>query len=220
MGEVKSRAISRQTAPLLLPGNACWAGGNPNHPAALSDQPPQFAEPPGPVFAVSTRGWRQQGRVCRLHMRGSEPSAAPAQQREGLHGQQAPPHTLTFSTFAYFLISISFLPFSSNSTVLTASRAMLQARSDQRFMALVFIALLIILSIISLLLTSTGVLTGRKERTQHYPRARAVPSPRSPSPGPFYGHGSLQHHCWAAQSPTPLLSSSPQPARTRFSSEC
>lgn len=68
--------------------------------------------------------------------------------------------TLTFSTLAYFLMSISLRPFSSISTVLTASRAMLQAMSDQRLRALVLMAELMIFSIISLSLTSTGVLGG------------------------------------------------------------
>lgn len=69
----------------------------------------------------------------------------------------------TFSTLAYFLMSISFLPFSSNSTVLTASRAMPQAKSAQRLITLVLMALLIILSMTSRLLTSTGVLQTSKE---------------------------------------------------------
>ena len=71
--------------------------------------------------------------------------------------------TLTFSTLAYFLMSISLRPFSSISTVLTASRAMLQAMSDQRLRALVLMAELMIFSIISLSLTSTGVLGGGEE---------------------------------------------------------
>lgn len=39
----------------------------------------------------------------------------------------------TFSTLAYLLISISFLPFSSVATVEVASKAILQARSDLEY---------------------------------------------------------------------------------------
>ncbi|KAL0590630.1 hypothetical protein AAY473_038087, partial [Plecturocebus cupreus] len=47
-------------------------------------------------------------------------------------------------------------------TVLTASRAMLQAKADHRLMALVVMELLMMFSIMSLLLMSTGILEKRK----------------------------------------------------------
>lgn len=77
----------------------------------------------------------------------------------------SPKYTLkefTFSTLAYFLMSISFRPFSSNCTVLTASRAMLQAKEDHRLITLVVMELLMMFSIASRLLVSTGVLEKRK----------------------------------------------------------
>lgn len=76
-----------------------------------------------------------------------------------------PKYTLeefTFSTLAYFLMSISFRPFSSNCTVLTASRAMLQAKDDHRLITLVVMELLMMFSIASRLLVSTGILEKRK----------------------------------------------------------
>lgn len=78
----------------------------------------------------------------------------------------SPKYTLeefTFSTLAYFLMSISFRPFSSNCTVFTASRAMVQAKEDHRLIALVVMELLMMFSIISRLLVSTGVLEKRKK---------------------------------------------------------
>lgn len=59
-------------------------------------------------------------------------------------------------------MSISLRPLSSSSTVRTASKAMLQARVDQRLRALVLMAEFIIFSIMSRLFTSTGVLWGQE----------------------------------------------------------
>lgn len=75
-----------------------------------------------------------------------------------------PEQTTTFSTLAYFLISISLRPFSSSSTVRTASSAMLQAKLDQRLSALVLMAELMIFSNMSRSFGSTGVLWGKKNQ--------------------------------------------------------
>lgn len=78
----------------------------------------------------------------------------------GLHQWQRRCQTgsRTFSTLAYFLMSISLRPLSSSSTVRTASSAMPQASSDQRLRALVLMAEWTIFSIMERSDVSTGVL--------------------------------------------------------------
>lgn len=76
-----------------------------------------------------------------------------------------PKYTLgefTFSKFCVFLDVNFFRPFSSNCTVLTASRAMLQAKEDHRLITLVVMELLMMFSIRSRLLVSAGD-TGEKK---------------------------------------------------------